>query len=174
MCTDSHLPLFLISSEMRTTLSFFHLISLACSSFCQSPRSKLSPSPTRSSKPSRRTNLSPTTRTKFSFFQETASFFGLSSVPIHFSLRFAGVGRISWSCSPESTIFGSFSEPHFYVPFEPLAVFCCGSFWNFFFFFLVEWERERSIWILDWSSVPDWWGRGLASVLLVMKKKVTV
>ena len=125
------------------TLSFFHLISLAYSSFRQSPRSKLSPSPTRSSKPSRRTNLSPTTRMKFSFFQEAASFFGLSSVPIHFSLRFAGVGRISHSCSPESAIFGSFSEPHYFVPFELLAVFCCDSVWIFFFFF--GWVREREI-----------------------------
>ena len=50
----SPLSIFHISS--RTALSFFHLISLACSSFRWSPRSKPSPSPTRSSKPSHRTS----------------------------------------------------------------------------------------------------------------------
>ena len=40
------------------TLSFFHLISLACSSFRRLPRSKPSPSPTRSSRPSHRTSPS--------------------------------------------------------------------------------------------------------------------
>ena len=50
----------------RTALSFSHLIYLACSSFHRSLRSKSSPSPTRSSKPSRRTSPSPATRTEFS------------------------------------------------------------------------------------------------------------
>ena len=40
------------------TLSFFHLISLACSSFRRPPRSKPSLSPTRSSRPSHRTSPS--------------------------------------------------------------------------------------------------------------------
>ena len=41
-------------------LSFFHLIRLACSSFRRPPRSKPSPSPTRSSRPSHRTSPSTT------------------------------------------------------------------------------------------------------------------
>ena len=49
----------------RTALSFSHLINLACSSFCWSPRSKSSPLPTRSSKLSRQTSLLPTTWTEF-------------------------------------------------------------------------------------------------------------
>ena len=40
----------------RAQLSFFHLINLACSSFHRPPRSKSSPSPTRSSRPSHRTS----------------------------------------------------------------------------------------------------------------------
>ena len=42
----------------RAQLSFFHLIGLACSSFRRPSRSKLSPSPTRSSRPSHRTSPS--------------------------------------------------------------------------------------------------------------------
>ena len=60
LCTESHLPLFHISSLTHTALSFFHLISLACSSFRRSLRSKPSPSPTRSSRPSHRTSPSTT------------------------------------------------------------------------------------------------------------------
>ena len=57
LCTESHLSLslshFIVDSH---TLSFFHLISLAYFSFRQPPRSKPSPLPTRSSRPSHRTS----------------------------------------------------------------------------------------------------------------------
>ena len=54
----SPLSIFHISS--RTALSFFHLISLACSSFHRPPRSKPSSSPIRSSRLSHRTSPSTT------------------------------------------------------------------------------------------------------------------
>ena len=156
---------------MRTALSFFHLISLACSSFRRSPRSKPSPSPTRSSKPSRR---------RVRCLQHERS--SRSSKKRHRFSASAPFRSISCFVSPELVEFLVLAHRNlrFLVSFPNRIILYRTNRSRFFvaavfrIFFLVEWERERSIWILEWSSVPDWWGRGLARVLLVMKKKVTV
>ena len=156
---------------MRTALSFFHLISLACSSFRRSSRSKPSPSPTRSSKPSRR---------RVRCLQHERS--SRSSKKRHRFSALAPFRSISRFVSPELVEFLVLAHRNlrFLVSFPNRIILYRTNRSRFFvaavfgIFFLVEWERERSIWILEWSSVPDWWGRGLARVLLVMKKKVTV
>ena len=159
---------------MRTALSFFHLIRLACSSFRWSLRSKPSPSPTRSSKPScrrvRRLQHERSSRSskKRHHFSASAPFRSIS--------RFVSPKLVEFLVLAHRNLRFPVRFPNRIILYRSnrLRFFVAAVFGIFFFFFLVEWERERSIWILDWSSVPNWWGRGLASVLLVMKKKVTV
>ena len=157
---------------MRTALSFFHLIRLACSSFRWSLRSKPSPSPTRSSKPScrrvrrlqhERSSRSSKKRHRFS-----------ASAPFQSISRFVSPELVEFLVLAHRNLRFSVSFPNRIILYRSnCSRFFVAAVFGFFFFGWVR-ERERSIWILEWSSVPDWWGRGLARVLLVMKKKVTV
>ena len=80
-----------------------------------------------------------------------APFFGPSSVPIHFSLRFAKI-----PLELVEFLVLAHRNLRFPVHFPNRIILYCSRYFvaAMFGFFFLGWERERErIWILDWSSI---------------------